>query len=183
MQLDRGNFYHLYNRTNNKEIAFKEERNYHYFLKKYREGVSPFVDTFAYILMPSHFHFLIKVTTKEIALLKDRIGRWQSSFTKGINKAHKRSGSLFQLHAKAILIDDEGYLICVLNYIHQNALRAGLVEKPEDWLYSSYPDLAGFRKGTLPDNRIIRQYFKKDNEFREYSNQLMTEIKNKYWVH
>ena len=183
MQLDNGNYYHLYNRTNNKEVAFKEERNYLYFLKKYRKGVSPFVDTFAYILMPTHFHFLIKVTTNEIALLKDRIGRWQSSYEKGINKAYKRSGSLFQLHAKAILVDEEGYLICVLNYIHQNALRAKLVKKLEEWPYSSYQDLAGFRKGTLPDNRIIRHYFKTTEDFREYSNQLMTEVKEKYWVH
>ena len=58
--LQSGLTYHLLNQGNNGETIFKEERNYEYFLKKYREYISPIAQTFAYCLLPNHFHFLLK---------------------------------------------------------------------------------------------------------------------------
>jgi REP-associated tyrosine transposase len=59
--MEAGKFYHIYNRGNNKENLFKEEENYAYFLKQYDKYLSNVVDTYAYCLMPNHFHFLVKV--------------------------------------------------------------------------------------------------------------------------
>jgi len=225
-------FYHLYNRTNNSEIAFKEQRNYILFLKKYRRLVAPFVETHAYCLMPTHFHFLIRIRGIEelqdgahlkggphqkaageakntahlqggprldsalddekdgshleggthLDVLRQNIGIWQSSYTKAINKAYKRHGSLFQQHAKAMLVDEESYLISLINYIHQNPVRGHLVKKLEQWRYSSYLDLAGRRNGTLVLRDIIDEYFKSAEEFISFSEEMMTEVKKKYWV-
>ena len=61
--LEYGEIYHIYNRDNNGEIIFIEERNYAYFMQLYEKYISPFADTFAYCLMPNHFHFLIRIKT------------------------------------------------------------------------------------------------------------------------
>lgn len=60
-RMESGRFYHIYNRGNNRETLFKEQRNYSYFLKRYRYYLCPLVDTFAYCLLPNHFHLLIRV--------------------------------------------------------------------------------------------------------------------------
>ena len=58
--------YHVYNRANGNEKLFLLDHNYRFFLKKYEEYISPFVDTFCYCLMPNHFHFLIKIKEEKI---------------------------------------------------------------------------------------------------------------------
>jgi putative transposase len=59
--MEAGNFYHVFNRGINSEKIFKEERNYSFFLKRFDQYVAPFVDVYAYCLMPTHFHFLVCV--------------------------------------------------------------------------------------------------------------------------
>ena len=57
--------YHIYNRANGNERLFLTDQNYHYFLEKYSQYISPIADTFCYCLMPNHFHFLIKIESEE----------------------------------------------------------------------------------------------------------------------
>jgi hypothetical protein len=59
--MEHQRIYHVYNRGINKERIFKEEENYHFFLKRYQHYVSLFVDTYAYCLMPTHFHFVVRI--------------------------------------------------------------------------------------------------------------------------
>ena len=115
-------YYHLYNRTNNDELLFKEKKNYLYFLGKYRHYLAEFVDTHAYCLMPTHFHFLIYIKSEDIANFK------------------------------------------------------------RNWEFSSYPDLAGMRKGSLPKRDIIESRFGSVDEFKAFSEQLMKGIRGEYWV-
>lgn len=61
-----GNTYHIYNHANGFENIFENEGNYFYFLKKYAEFISPIADTFAYALMPNHFHFLVQIKPSDI---------------------------------------------------------------------------------------------------------------------
>ncbi|MEY3368323.1 MAG: hypothetical protein RI973_1478, partial [Bacteroidota bacterium] len=58
--LKSGLTYHIFNRGNNEENLFPEARNYPYFLKKYREYVAPIADTYAWCLMPNHFHVMLR---------------------------------------------------------------------------------------------------------------------------
>lgn len=66
--------YHIYNHANGSENLFRNEENYHYFLSKYAEYIFPIADTYAYCLMPNHFHLMVRIRTeKEImAYLKTR---------------------------------------------------------------------------------------------------------------
>ena len=60
-KIDYGQYYHIYNRGINSCDIFKEAENYDYFLKLYNKYISPIADTFAWVLMPNHFHLLIRV--------------------------------------------------------------------------------------------------------------------------
>jgi putative transposase len=115
--------------------------------------------------MPTHFHFLIQVKSEQSNLIKNNIGILLSSYTKAINKSYIRTGSLFQNHTKAKLIEDDNYLWNLINYIHQNPLRKGLVKKIDEWEFSSYRDLAGLRNGTLVDKSLFKDKFKSKSDF------------------
>lgn len=58
-------FYHIYNHGNANDSIFFADANYLYFLSKFKEYISPIADTYAYCLMPNHFHFLIKIKSAE----------------------------------------------------------------------------------------------------------------------
>lgn len=57
--------YHIYNHTNNQELLFKSDENYVYFLKQYRKYLYPFVQTFSYCLLPTHFHLVVRVNKED----------------------------------------------------------------------------------------------------------------------
>lgn len=56
--------YHIYNRTNNNEHLFLSDENRFFFLKKYKEILAPFIDTYCWCLLPNHFHLLVKVKSE-----------------------------------------------------------------------------------------------------------------------
>jgi len=175
-------YYHLFNRSNNNELVFKSRENYLYFLRKYRHYFDGLIDTIGYCLMPTHFHFFIFIIYENIELIKSRIGIWQSSYTKAINKKFERHGSLFQHHSKAKHVDDESYLITLLTYIHQNPVRSNLVAKAEDWEFSSYRDYIDLRKGTLLNKTVVKGIFPTVEELKEFTEKAMIKIEEKYWV-
>lgn len=182
MELEPYKYFHLYNRSNARELIFRNTDNYLFFLKNFRTRFENTLKVTAYCLMPTHFHFLVQINTEDITALKKEIGIHLASYTKAFNNAHQKNGSLFQQHTKAKLIDDENYLITLMSYIHQNPVRIELVEKLEDWPFSSYRDLAGFRNGTLVDRNLIEEYFPNRKDFIEFSEKTITDIKDKYWI-
>jgi putative transposase len=143
--LQYGQYYHIHNRGNNRECIFVEERNYRYFLKLYAEHIEPIADTFAYCLLPNHFHFLVYI--KDLAGLPDLSGLRKPSqhfsnlfnaYTKAFNKAYDRIGALFQRPFGRIPVTSDAYFIHLVTYIHQNPQKHGLVADFRAWPYSSY---------------------------------------------
>jgi len=57
--------YHIFNHANGFENIFSEAENYRYFLEKYRLYISPIAETYAYCLMPNHFHLVIRIRKQE----------------------------------------------------------------------------------------------------------------------
>jgi REP element-mobilizing transposase RayT len=148
MELEPGGIFHLYNRSNNREIVFKQPENFDYFLKRFRHHLGEHLELLAFCLMPTHFHFLVRVKTRNVRKVKDKIGIWLSGYAKAINRRFERHGSLFQQHTKTRHVDDERYLKTLIAYIHNNPVRAGLVDAPEEWQYSSVQLL--LKPGTEP---------------------------------
>ncbi|HET9747154.1 MAG TPA: transposase [Chitinophagaceae bacterium] len=166
MEFFKNELYHIYNRGNNRQKIFFKRDNYLYFLNKVRRFIMPYCDILSYSLMPNHFHFLIHsdertIQTKEIRgqqknVLSEGIRLLLSSYTQAINKQNKSSGSLFQQNTKAtpIVKGSIHYELTIFHYIHQNAYRARLVKKMEDWEFSSFPDYCGIRNGTLCNKEL-----------------------------
>lgn len=77
--------YHVYNRTNNKEKLFLTDENRFFFLKRYKEIVAPFADTYCWNLLPNHFHFLIKIKSEQLV-----IGYLQSKPKEAITATEKK---------------------------------------------------------------------------------------------
>lgn len=178
-------YYHLFNRTNNKEALFRSEENYIYFLKKYRFYLDDYIETIGYCLMPTHFHFLIKVKRnrpdEDLNIINKKVGTVLNSYSQAYNKMWERKGNLFNQKTKAKLVNSDKYIVTLLTYIHQNPIRSNLVEKAEEWKFSSYKDYIDFRKGTLPSKELILSMIKKE-EIKELTEQRIInskEIENK----
>lgn len=83
------------------------------------------------------------------------LGILLSSYAQAINKQENRTGSLFQQKTKAKFIADERYAVNCMHYIHQNAYKACLTKRIEDWPYSSFPDYAGLWNGNLCNKQML----------------------------
>jgi REP-associated tyrosine transposase len=151
MNFSQNNFYHIYNRGNNKQIIYFNRDNYLFFLKKIRENLLKHFDVLAYCLMPNHFHILgFSKENIDNQLAIRSIAITLSSYTQALNKQNSKTGNLFQRKTKAKAINSEtNYLLYCINYIHQNPYKANLVNKIEDWEFSSFRDYIGIRNGTL----------------------------------
>lgn len=169
-------YYHLYNKTNNKEVLFRSEENYIFFLKKYRLYLDEYLETIGYCLMPTHFHFLVKVKPNrpeiELNIINKKVGTLLNSYAQAYNKMWERKGNLFNQKTNAKVVDSDKYLITLLTYIHQNPIRAKLISKAEEWKFSSYKDYINLRKGTLPSKKLILSMInsKEIKEFTEKRN-------------
>ncbi|KAA9332467.1 hypothetical protein F0P96_13430 [Hymenobacter busanensis] len=150
LNLQPEKLYHLYNRGNNRETVFHTPENYRYFLTKLRRHLTPHLRILAWCLMPNHFHLLVQVReAADLARCSTDLRLLLSSYTRAIQKEQGRTGSLFQQHTKAKELSTEQYAFMCFCYIHQNPLRAGLIRDISQWVWSSYPDYAGLRGGTL----------------------------------
>lgn len=58
--------YHIFNHSNGFENVFRHEANYYFFLEKYRKYISPIAETYAYCLMPNHFHLVVRIRKREV---------------------------------------------------------------------------------------------------------------------
>jgi REP element-mobilizing transposase RayT len=144
--------YHIFNRGNNKENLFREERNYPYFLNLFGKHVSPVADVFAYCLLKNHFHFLLRVKPEHewpapaakhkpchpVREARRRLSNCFNAYAKAINKTYSRTGSLFQEHFQRREIDSDDYALNTLVYIHRNPAKHGFVADFRDWPWSSY---------------------------------------------
>ncbi|MEH2306707.1 transposase [Nostoc sp.] len=166
VSLQIGNFYHVYNRGNNRQAIFFERENYIYFLRLVRQHlISNAVDIVAYCLMPNHYHFLVYLRDET---LSDAMKSLSLSYTKAINKRFNRSGVLFQGRFQSIHILQTDYFLNLSRYIHLNPVKAELVLKPEEWEFSSYLEYAGLRGGTLPKTEYIKMQIQSESAYQQF---------------
>ncbi|MBA4410464.1 MAG: hypothetical protein C0397_13705 [Odoribacter sp.] len=109
------------------------------------------------------------------------IGIMLASYTRAVNKQQNWSGSIFRSETKAVCLTeidgispgwitnigiteftdndpDIQYPNVCFNYIHNNPVKDGLVNSPEDWEFSSYSDFIGIRKGNLINRKRIQEF-------------------------
>lgn len=154
--MEPGQSYHIYNHANGTENIFQEEENYLYFLKQYTKYLGAWVDTYAYCLMPNHFHLLVGVRPEVnlsgfqnltgLEMIKHPANNptikafsdFFNSYTKAFNKRYERKGNLFIRAFNRIPIVSESQWQETFLYIHLNPVKHGFVERTEDWKWSSW---------------------------------------------
>ncbi len=179
MHFEPNQIYHVYNRGNDKQTIFFTEANYLFFLQKIKTEWKKYADVLCYCLMPNHFHVMlvpnaqgcknIVLAEKETHMqnLSKTIGKTLSSYTKAINIQNKTTGNLFQKKTKAKLLTGSNslienfsihdYVLTCFHYIHQNPLKAKLVNLLTEWPYSSYPDYYNHRNETICNKTLAMQ--------------------------
>ena len=94
----------------------------------------------AYCQMTNHYH--LALTTAD-ANLSRAIQQLNGDYAQWWNWRHQRSGHVFQSRFHAQVVQDEAYLVNVCRYIVLNPVRAGIVDAPEHWRWSSYRAMIG----------------------------------------
>ena len=128
--------HHIVQRGNNKGDVFFDKRDrkkYLLLLKKYSDKWnSPIL---SYCLMSNHVHLLTK-PFDEMSLYKMMQGI-TLCYTQYFNRKYERTGRLWESRYHSCIVDNDRYLWTVARYIEQNPVRAGIVNKVEDYDYSS----------------------------------------------
>ncbi|MCF6307285.1 MAG: transposase [Flavobacteriaceae bacterium] len=164
-------YYHYFNRSNNKELIFREKENYVYFLRLINKYILPIAEIYSYCLLPNHFHFILRIKDS-----KDLPEKYQSNkskisqpfsnlfnaYTKAYNKKYGRKGSLFQKHPKHILITNENYLRNLIVYVNCNPSHHN-IENFDTYSYSSHKALLSNLPTKIIRTAVIDLFDTKEN--------------------
>ncbi len=142
--LQPSEIYHICSRGNNREDIFITSHDRDRFLELYEVHVTPGADTFAYCLLPNHFHILLRFSEIEHWPSSDpglspsrRISNLLNAYARTFNSDRGRVGALFQRPFRRVLVQTQTQLLYVLSYIHLNPQRHGHVDDFRKWRYSS----------------------------------------------
>ncbi len=132
-----GALYHITSRGNEKRDIFLDDydrRKFINILEDYNDRHGILIH--CYVLMDNHYHLVLETPLGNLLKVMHGIN---SAYTGYFNRKHDRSGHLFQGRYKGILVDKDRYLIELSRYVHLNPVKAGKVDRPEKYKWSSYP--------------------------------------------
>lgn len=130
-----GTISHITQRAPGRELLFLEKGDYLYMIHLIKDTISKFLlDLFAFVLMPNHIHLLLKQSRKNLSIaMKNLFERYAEFF----NIKYKRKGHVFCGRFRQTVCLEENYLFASSVYIHINPVRAGLVDDPLNYPWSS----------------------------------------------
>jgi REP element-mobilizing transposase RayT len=162
-----GSYYHIYNRGRSRLSICHDKSDYFDILKKLRTySLKYSIAIIAYVLLPNHYHFLVRQDAlPRASLLPQRIF---NSYSKIYNLKYTHSGTLFEGSAKAKIVTTEAYLLHLCRYIHANPVLHGITRTLDEWPYSNYPEWIGTRHGALVNRAFITDHFSTPAAYREF---------------
>jgi putative transposase len=145
-----GGTMHVVARCNNREFYFASQEDFQILLDHLGEMTSTYgVEMFGYTLMSNHIHLLLQSPDVDIL---GRPMRWFMTQTaKTFHRLRTRCGHFWERRFQACLVEDDLYGLAVLRYIDRNPVRAGIVEEPVNYAWSS---CASYAVGAI--NRLIQ---------------------------
>lgn len=161
-RLSKSQVYHVIIRGNERRKIFLCDEDRIKFIdilqEKSEEGE---FSVLAYCLMDNHVHLMIREGTDQINRIMQRIS---VSYVYYFNKNYERTGHLFQDRFKSEPVENENYLLAVVRYIHNNPVKANLIEKPSQYRWSSYNAYIGRADNCLADREFVLKMFSDDEE-------------------
>ena len=140
--------HHIIQRGNDRQLIFRDHADYMVFLGWLGDAARQFnVAIHSYVLMPNHLHLLASPSEPTgLARMMQWIGR---QYVPYFNRKYARVGTLWQGRYRATVIDSERYFMTCSRYIELNPVRAGLVENPGEYPWSSYMHHVGAKLDSL----------------------------------
>ena len=161
-----GALYHVMSRGNEKQPIVRDDID----RAKRIDWLRRTVETYswrlhAFVLMTNHEHLFVETPEPNLSGGMQYLG---GSYTSYFNWRHKRGGHLFQGRFKAHLVQTDGYFREVSRYIHLNPVRAGMVTRPQDYQWSSYPGYAQARRAVawVCYDRVLAEFGRDPGEAR-----------------
>jgi putative transposase len=112
------------------------------FRKKYfSDDQENMVEIIAYCIMPTHLHFILQETEEKN--ISKFMGNVLNGYTRYFNIKNKRKGPLWEGRFKKVEIETDEQLVHLTRYLHLNPVTAHLIDRPEDWQWSSYKEYLG----------------------------------------
>ncbi len=175
-----GALYHVTLRGNAGQPIFFDDRDRTRFYLLLQEGTERFrYRLHAFCLMSNHVHLAIQVGDIALSRILQNVS---FRYTRWVNARQNRSGHLFQGRYKAILVDGEAYVLELTRYIHLNPVRAGMVQKPNDYLWSGHQAYLG--REVIPwltTDWVLSQFSKREGLARKaYDRFIQDGMKGKY---
>ena len=184
------NIYHITSRAVGNEKLFLNDDNYKFFLQRYDKYITPIADTFAWSLLPNHFHFLIQVRSypelldyyKKIKPHGNVTDAWQqdfvmqrfsnmlNSYAKSFNNLNNRKGALFMDYMRRVEVTDDGQYTATVFYIHKNAVHHGYCKEMREWPWSSYKTILS-QTPTKIERQKVLDWFGGTDKFIAYHTQ------------
>lgn len=167
-----GAFYHMTSQGNEGKAIFRSHRDRKKFLS-YLESATQRYGALIHIycLMSNHYHLMVETPLGNPSQIMRHIN---GTYTTYFNSRRQRSGHLFQGRYKAIVFDVDEYGKELSSYIHLAPVRAGIVDKPEEYDWSSYPYYIDQKKAPewLVRNSILhyfgRNFSNAQRKYREF---------------
>lgn len=140
--------HHVIQRGNNRQPVFADDADRRYLLQLLETHARELkVAIHAYVLMGNHFHLLATPSTASgLPQLMQAVGR---SYVRHFNNRHARTGGLWEGRYRSTLVQAERYLLACMVYIDLNPVRAGIVEEPAQYPWSSHRHYAGVANDRL----------------------------------
>ncbi len=128
---------HIVQRGNNRQAVFFGESDYCAYLDWLNAGARRHgCVVHAYVLMTNHVHLLVTPYARDsISRMMQHLGR---TYVRYVNRRYRRSGTLWEGRFKSSLVEEESYLLACYRYIELNPVRAGMVERPGEYVWSSF---------------------------------------------
>ena len=136
-----GAFYHVTARGNEQREIYKSIADRERFLGYLASATERYgAAVHVWCLMTNHYHLLMETPEGNLSRIMRHIN---GAYTNYFNTKRRRAGHLFQGRYKAILVDRDAYALELSRYIHLNPIRAGMSQRPEEYVWSSYRNYAG----------------------------------------
>jgi putative transposase len=128
---------HIVQRGNNRGVCFQTESDHRLYLRLLAKFSGQFaIQVHAFVLMTNHVHLLLTPGEAEsAALLMKHVGQCYAQYA---NQRYGRSGTLWEGRFRSCVVDEDSYLLSCYRYIERNPVRAGLVQHPGQYAWSSY---------------------------------------------
>ena len=139
-----GAYYHVTCRGNERKAVFRDDTDRSVFLEKLKKSIEIYgVRLHAYVMMDNHFHLIVETPGGN---LSEFMRHFNIVYTAAFNRRHKRVGHLYQGRYKAILIDQESYLLELTRHVHVNPVRVRRAGEKEDERWWMQTGTAGGEK-------------------------------------